>query len=190
MKPHSVFTILAILAADSAPIIFNSMRYQDKYFQAFSLIYKAAYISVTMWLSLYALYCWSVYINLRRTGSNQDKNLFFAESARFYRKVLFYIALVPLFMIDIHSRLHPKSIAEQMNKLRYQLRSDFYRDAALAVLETIMLSIVLVELSRLLFPKTSAWSDKKHAAVVIATAVVLSGLRVTALKFASGHGII
>lgn len=190
IKTHSVFTILAIFLTDTAPMFFNSMNYQNKYFQTFALIFKAAYILAIIWVYIYAFFCWRVYLNLRREGRTNDKNIFFAESAGVYRKVIFYLALVPELIIDLNSHLHPNQTAQQMDRLRYQLRSEFYREAGIDVLKTIIFSILIVELSRLLFPKTFSWSSRTHAAVVIVTAIVLSCLRVTALNFASGHGII
>jgi hypothetical protein len=190
MKPHSFFTILAIFMTDTAPVFFNSMNYQTKYFQTFALIYKSAYLLAIICLCIYAIYCWKVYLNLRREGRTNDKNIFFAESAGICRKVIFYLALVPELIINFSSRLHPENTAQQMDRLRYQLQSEFYREAGIDVLKTIIFSILIVELSRLLFPKTFSWSNRTHVAVVIVTAIVLSCLRVTALNFASGHGII
>jgi len=189
-KPHSVFTILAIFMTDTASIFINSINYQNTYLQTLALIYKSAYFFALICLWIYALYCWQVYLKLRREGRIKDKNIFFSESAEIYRKSIFYLALVPEIILNVSSRLNPENTSEQMNKLRYQLRSEFYREAGIDILKTIIFSILIVELSRLLFPKTLSWSNKTHAAVVIVTSIVLSCLRIAALNFASGHGII
>ncbi len=92
--------------------------------------------------------------------------------------------------MEIRAHLYPEDTGWQISKLQYQLRVDFYRYAGITVLESIMLSILLVELSRIIFPGTLSWSNGKHTAVVILTSFAISAVRVAALNSISGHGII
>jgi hypothetical protein len=190
IKLHSVFTVGAIFLTEILLIFFKSMNYQNDYLRIFIMIYKAAYIVVLIWLYIYTFYCWRVYFRLREEGSSRDKNIFFSESAGLYRKVIFYVALVPWFISSFRSQFYPEDTSEMMNRLRYQLRADYYRAAGTTILESIMHAILLVELSRFIFPKTLSWSDKRHTTMVVVVSAIISTLRVAALNSASGHGII
>lgn len=183
IKPHSLFTVLAALSTDLLPFMMNVMTFQNKYLYVFGIIYKTVCILMILGLYVYAFYCWTVFLKLRRKHMNKDKNLFFSESATFYRKSAFYVALALSVILKFRSKPH-------FEEIRFQLRAAFYREAGITILDSIIFSILLVELSRNLFPKTFPWSNRTHYAVLIMTAVVMSCLRVVALNFASGHGII
>jgi len=183
IKPHSFFTVLAALSTDLFLFMMKSMTFQNKYLIVFGIAYQTVCILMISGLYIYAFYCWKVYLNLRRENIIKDNNLFFSESAGLYRKTLFYFALASQYILELRS--HP-----DFGEIRYQLRVDFYREAGITILESAIFSILIIELSRILFPKTFSWSNKTHYAVVIITAIAMSGLRVAALNFASGHGII
>ena len=182
-KPHSIFTVLALILTKSMPVYFMSMHHQNVYFHNFALIFNGACTTGLIGLYIYAFYCWRVYLDLRNTHINTDKNMFFAESTGLYRKFLFYPALATEIILKFFPR-------PDFDQIRYQLRADFYHETWIIIFDSVAWSILIIELSRILFSNTFSWSDKKHYGVVIVTAAVMSGLQVAALNFASGHGII
>jgi hypothetical protein len=123
---------------------------------------------------------------LRKEGVNSDKNIFFAESAGLYRKIVFYIALIPYFINTIHSRFAPAVEYRETIKIwRYASLSDLYREAGLTVFHNIILLIVSVECIRLVYD----WSNKKHIAVVLLIAAILSVFQLLVRYSISGHGM-
>jgi hypothetical protein len=76
-----------------------------------------------------------------------------------------------------------------MKKLKYQLRSEYYHDTGIAILESIVFSILFIELIRIVFPNTFSWTDKKHALFVILMSLAISSFKVFALNLSSGHGV-
>ncbi len=186
-KTHSFLTVGAIFLTDWF-LTFKGFQFQ--YLEDFIILYRGALVFFFLAFYVSAFYQWRVLFGLRRDGNNTDKNLFFAESAGLYRKIVFYIALVPWFIMKSYSHFQTEDIERGMEGLKYALRADFYREAGFVVFESIIFSIILVELLRIFIIRTFSWSNKMHFAIVITISISLSGLRVFLLKLVSGHGII
>ena len=190
IKPHSLITILALFGTSGLFGFMSDIRFENAYGQSFIVILKgitgifciAAYIA--------AYYHWRVFWTLRKEGVNSDKNLFFSESAGRYRKIVFYIALALDIVRRIQSYLHPEEVRQQLRRLKYQLRSEYYHDVGIAVLDSIVLSILFIELMRIIYPGTFSWSDKKHIVVVIVMSLAISSFKIFALNLTSGHGVL
>ena len=178
-KTHSFVTLFAIFLTDLL-LTFSGMQFH--FFKDFMILYNGTLALFCLVLYVYAFYLWRVLFSLRKEGLNTDKNLFFAESANLYRKIVFYIALIPLFIIKIIKYLKPEDVEQDMGRLKYVLRADFYHAAGFDVLESIVFAIVLVETMRIIFVKTFSWSNKTHFVVVFLIAFSLSIIRVTILS--------
>lgn len=123
---------------------------------------------------------------MRKEGVIPDKNIFSAESAGVYRKIIFYIALIPYFIHIIHSRFAPAGeYHETINIWRYASLSDVYREAGLTVFYNMIDFIIFAECLRFFY----AWSNKKHIAVVLLATVLLSAFQLLVRYAISGHGM-
>lgn len=189
IKPHSAFTVLAILATTGPFSLLSSVRFENVYGQHLLVLLMGLQAIICITLYFVAYYHWRVFISLRHAGINTDNNIFFPESAGRYRKVSFYIAVALDSIRMIHSHLNPEDIRQKMRRLKFQLRSEYYHDVGLAILDSIVLSIIFVELARILFPQTFTWSSKKHAAIVIVASLIISTFKIVILYSTSGHGI-
>ncbi len=187
IKPHSFITVIAILVTVAPPL--SGIGFENAYGQGFIDVLKVLMIAVCIALYYIGLYSWRVFFRLKSDGINNDRNLFFAESAGPYRKLAFYISFAIDFTRRIQANLHPEAIEQRMRRLKYQFRAEYYQDAGAAILESIVLSILLVEIIRIILPGTVIWSDKKHALAVIIMSVSMSSFRVFFLSLASGHGV-
>ena len=189
VKSHSIITVFAIFVTYGLFGLFSHIRFDHPYLQTFIFALQALLAIFCITLYAIAIYHWRLFFRLRRDGHNKDKNLFFAESAGLYRKIAFYIALAIDSVRQIQSHIYPEDIGQRMRRLKFQLRSEYYHDIGIAILESIILSILFIEFMRIIFPNTFSWSDKKHAVVVILISLAISSFKVFALNLTSGHGV-
>ena len=190
-KPHSAFTVMGIMLATAMLTIMSGIRFEHEYAQAnyLSYVYKILLGLLSLGAFAVAFYFWRVFFSLRREGKNNDKNLFFAESARRNRKLVFYFALPLWFIRVIYGYLNPVIIEQEMKKIKYPFYSDYIREVGLAAFDNIVYSILFVELMRILVPQTRRWTDNKHFAVVFAFSLVITAIKAIALNITRGHGI-
>lgn len=190
-KLHSGSTVIALIATYLFFNLLSGLRFEHEARQGliFVVVYKGLLALLSIGAYAAAFYSWRVFFALRREGINTDKNIFFSESAGFYRKVVFYCALVLWFMRTIYSHLHPMIIEQEMKRLKYQLPAEYYREVGRSVIESIVFSILVVELLRIILPQSSKWDNKKHIAVVVSMSFVLSAVRAIALNITRGHGV-
>jgi len=190
-KPHSGSTVIAIIFTNLFFNLLSGIRFEHESEQGFIfvMIYKGLLVLLTIGASAVAFYYWRVFFTLRKEGINTDKNVFFSESAGLYRKVVFYVTLVPWFIRTIYSHLYPVIIEQEMKRLKYQLHTEYYHEVSLTVFDNIIFSILFVEFLRILVPKTATWNNKKHVAAVISMTFVLSAIRAIALNITRGHGV-
>jgi hypothetical protein len=190
-KPHAGSTVIAFISTYLFFSLLSGLRFEHESSQGpiFVIIYKGLLALLSMGAYAVAFYCWRAFFTLRREGINADKNIFFSESAGLYRKVVFYVALVPWFVRTICSQLHPMIIEQEMKRVKYQLHSEYYREIGLSVFESVVFSILFVELLRIILPQSSTWNNKKHIAVVMSMSFVLSAVRAIALNITRGHGV-
>lgn len=187
LKPHSGITVLAIFAIYLFSDFLSGIKFEHESYHDLVIVFKVLLALIFVILCIFSFYYWRVFFNLRREGINTDNNLFFAESAGLYRKIFFYASTVFWLIRTIHSHIYPVYIEQEMKRLKYQLRSDYYYDVGLTVLDNFIFSILFVELLRILLPRTYSWNNKKHIAVVVLMSFVLSAFRLLALSFAGGH---
>lgn len=190
VKPHSAFTVMGIMFATAMLTILSGIRFEHEYAQAnyLSYVYKILLGLLSLGAFAVAFYFWRVFFLLRREGKNNDKNLFFAESAGRNRKIVFYSAL-PLWLIRaIYGYLNPVIIEQEVKKIKYQFYSGYIREVGITAFDNIVFSILFVELMRILVPQTRRWTDKKHFAVVFALSLVITAIKAIALNVTRGHG--
>jgi hypothetical protein len=188
-KPHSGSTVIAIIFTHLFFNLLSGIRFEHESGQSFFFIYKGLLALLSIGAYVFAFYYWRVFFSLRREGVNADRNLFFAESAGLYRKVVFYVTLVPWLIRTIYSHFHPTIVDQEMKRLKYQLPSEYYHEVGLTVFDNIVFSILFVEFLRILLPQTFTWNNKKHMAAVISIAFVLSAVRAIVLNFTRWHGV-
>lgn len=189
IKPHSALTVLAVCAAVGPFSLLRSITYENPYAQTFLVVFKTIMAVLFVAFFVAAFYHYRVFFNLRKEGINADRNLFFAESASSFRKIAFYISFALDSIRSVQSYIHPEDITQRMKRLKYQLRSEYYHDVDIAILESAVLSILFVEVMRIVFPSTFGWSDKKHWTIVISATFIISAFKVFVLKMSSGHGV-
>jgi hypothetical protein len=189
-KPHSAFTVMGIMFATAMFTILSGIRFEHEYAQTILLthIYKSLLALLSLGALAVAVYFWRVFFLLRREGKNSDKNIFFSESAGQNRKIVFYLALVPWFIRVIYDYLNPVIIEQEIKKIKYQFYSDYIREVGITSFDDIIFSILFVELMRILVPQTHKWTDKRHFAVVLALAFVMTAPKAIALNITRGHG--
>ncbi len=189
VKPHSAFTVIGIMFATAMVTIMSGIRFEYEYAQTnfLTYLYKGLLALLSFGAFAVAFYFWRVFFILRREGRNNDKNLFFSESAGQNRKIVFYLALVPWFLRTIYVYLNPVIIEQEMKKVKYQFYSDYIREVGITFFDNIVFSILFVELMRILVPQTYKWTDKKHFAVVFALAFVMTALKAIVLNITRGH---
>ena len=192
VKPHSAFTVMGIMFATAMLTIMSGIHFEHEYAQAnlLSYVYKILLALLSLGAFAVAFYFWRVFIILRKEGKNNDKNLFFSESAGQYRKMIFYLALVPWFLRTIYVYLNPVIIEQEMLKIKYQFYSDYIRELGITSFDNIIFSILFIELMRILVPQTYKWTDKKHFAGVFALTFVTTTIKAIALNITRGHGTI
>ena len=190
VKPHSALTVMGIMFATAMLTIMSGIRFEHEYAQAnvLSYVYKILLALSSLGAFAGAFYFWRVFFILRREGKNNDKNLFFAESAGQNRIIVFYLALVAWFLRTIYVYLNPLIIEQEMKKINYQFYSDYIRELGITFIDNIVFSILFVELMRILVPQTYKWTDKKHFALVFALTLVITTLKAIALNITRGHG--
>ena len=190
IKPHSLITILALFGTSFLLSFMSDVMFENVYGQGFIVVLRGLMGAVCIVAYFAAFYHWRVLWILRKDGIDTDKNLFFAESAGRSRKSVFYIVLALDIVRRIQSYLHPEEIGQQMRRLKYQLRSEYYHDVGIAVLDSIILSILFIEFMRIIYPGSFSWSDKKHIVVVSLMPLAISSFKIFALNLTSGHGVI
>jgi hypothetical protein len=189
IKPHSTITAMAYFATVGSVSLLRGLTYNNIYGQTFLIMLKTSMAVLCVAIYVAAVYHWRVFFELRRQGVNTDKNFFFAESAGLYRKIFFYISLLIDYVRIIQNYIHYENIGQHMRRLKYQLRSEYYHNIGIAIMESTVLAILFIELMRLIFPGTFNWGDKKHFWVVALIAVSLSTLKILSLNSSSGHGV-
>jgi hypothetical protein len=189
LKPHSIITTITGAGLLVALGTFFQITFDNAYGHGFMILFKSVLVIFFIAISIATFYQWRVLFSLRRAGLNADKNLFFNESTGIYRKAAFYIALTFNIITTIHSRLYPEDLGQHLRRLKFQLRSEYYHDASILIIDSILFSILWIEVMRISFAGPSTWSNKKAAAVLILSSFSFSGIRVFFLSLASGHGI-
>lgn len=190
IKPHSLITVFALFGTSFLLGFMSDVMFKNVYGQGFIVVLRGLMGAVCIAAYFAAFYHWRVLWTLRKEGVNTDKNLFFAESAGRERKIVFYIALALDIVRRIQSHLHPEEIGQQLRRLKYQLRSEYYHDVGIAVLDSIVLSILFIEFIRIIYPGSFSWSDKKHIVAVSLMSLAISSFKIFALNLTSGHGVI
>jgi len=189
IKPHSAITVMAGFATVGPFSLLRGIAYDNLYGQTFLIVLKTSMAILCVALYVAAFYHWRVFFELRRQGISTDKNFFFAESAGLNRKIFFYIALLIDSVRSIQTYIHYEDVGQRMRRLKYQLRSDYYHNTGIAILESTVLAVLFIELMRIIFPGTFNWSDKKHLWVVVLISTSIFTLRILSLNLSSGHGV-
>jgi hypothetical protein len=73
--------------------------------------------------------------------------------------------------------------------MRYMLKAEFYLIVLLNALERVLLTVIFLEICRILFRSAAKWSNKKHLLLVILISIIFIILSTIGLKIGSGHGI-
>jgi hypothetical protein len=184
IKPHSIITVIAIFFSTSSlsPFFWS----EDSNLQTFFFLYRLAFALFCLILYVSVFYSWRVYFILRKEGISSHKNMFFAESAGLFRKLVFYIALLPYFINVAHYRFAPaREYHETVNTWRYASLSVVYHEASLTLFYNLVFLIITVECLRLIY----TWSNKKHLAIVLLITTILSAFQLMVRYFISGHGM-
>ncbi len=182
LKTHSMLTGFAFFATVMAVQFLTDPEYAVGLWVFFTPVFAVCYLVICVQTPYY----WRTFFQLKREGVISYKNLFFEESAGLYRKLVFFFGLAVWLVLFISDLFTKEDLAEHLG---YALRSDFYREAGIATLDSFCFSVVAIEFMRLLSVKNATWSAKRHLAYVVILAMAFSTLRVAALGFVSGHGI-
>ena len=95
-KTHSITTNMAISNFVFAYIMFsmrNSQLFENSVMTTVIYIGAIGLFAASILLAIGSIYEWGYYFHLRREGLNDDRNMFFDESAGTYRKIAYLVSL-------------------------------------------------------------------------------------------------